>query len=87
MDNQVHNEVVKTKTKKTFIQRLDYFLNKLLPKKLIVWIVATILVFKKILPGDLWAYLSMVYIFGNVAEKYSGIENKMRDIINGEEKK
>jgi hypothetical protein len=67
------------------MNKIDYFLNKLLPKKLIVWIVATILVFMKILPGDLWAYLSMIYIGMNVAQKFSGVEDRMRKIINKEE--
>lgn len=63
------------------MKKIDFFLNKLLPKKLIVWIIATILVFNKLIPGDLWCYITMIYLGVNVAQKFSGLEkNFFKDI-------
>jgi hypothetical protein len=52
------------------LRKIDYFFNKLLPKKLIVWVIATILCFNKLLPPDLWAYISIIYLGANVVSKF-----------------
>jgi len=57
----------------TIMKRLadafDWFFNKLLPKKFIVFMVATIIVFKEtIVPEHYW-YILMVYIGGNTLSK------------------
>ncbi len=62
---------------KTFLQKLgngiDYFFNKLLPKKAIVITVATVMVFKQIdVPTEYW-YILMAYFGVNVAGKFAGV--------------
>jgi len=59
--------------KKTFAEKLDYVFNKLLPKKLIVVIISTIIVFKEIaVPAEYW-YILMVYVGGNVIGKFVSV--------------
>jgi hypothetical protein len=58
------------------IKRIDFIFNKVLPKKLVVWIVATILVWNKLIPGDLWCYITMIYLGVNVAQKFSILDKK-----------
>ena len=55
---------------KSIQQKFDFFFHKVIPKKLLVWIMATIFVFLGKLDGELWAYISMVYIGGNLLQKF-----------------
>ena len=56
--------------KKTFGENVDWFFNKLLPKKLIVVIISTIIVAKQlVVPVEYW-YILMVYVGGNVVAKF-----------------
>jgi len=48
--------------KRSFSEWLDFVLNKVLPKKLIAVILATIFVFTGQLDGDMWAYIIIIYI-------------------------
>lgn len=64
---------------KKFAEGLDYFFNKLLPKKVIVVTVATILVFKKVdVPQEYW-YILMAYFGVNVAGKFAAVIGEKRD--------
>jgi len=48
---------------------MDFFFNKVLPKKVIVLTIATIIVFKKIqVPSEYW-YILMAYFGANVVGK------------------
>ena len=58
------------------ISGVDFFFNKMIPKKLLVWVIATVLCFLGVLNGDLWAYISMMYIGTNVLQKFSVPINK-----------
>ena len=56
--------------KKTFGENVDWFFNKLLPKKLIVVIISTIIVANQlVVPVEYW-YILMVYVGGNVVAKF-----------------
>lgn len=52
-------------------EKLDYLFNKMLPKKFIVWVVATVLIFMAVLPAEYWFYITLIYIGGNVAQKFA----------------
>jgi hypothetical protein len=72
------NDKVKETVKNTE-SLLDKFFNKVIPKKFLVWGVLTfaLLAFEQPrIPGDLYVYFSMVYVLGNVVQKFStsGIE-------------
>jgi hypothetical protein len=58
--------------KKTIIEWIDFVFNKLIPKKLLVWVIATILVFSGKLNGEMWAYISMAYLGVNMLQKFTG---------------
>jgi len=52
------------------IEKLDYFFNKVIPKKFIVITIATVIVFLKLdAPSEYW-YLLIAYFGGNVAMKF-----------------
>ena len=52
-------------------EKLDYFFNKLLPKKFIVVTVATIIVFMQLkVPAEYW-YLLMAYFGVNGLQKFT----------------
>jgi hypothetical protein len=63
--------------KKTVLEWFDFVFNKLIPKKLLVWLIATILVFMGKLTADLWAYLSMAYLGTNVLQKFTGKKTEL----------
>lgn len=46
--------------------KIDFFFNKLLPKKLIVFAIATIGLFMGLLNGQQWTIVAGIYIGGNV---------------------
>jgi len=48
------------------MNKLDFFFNKLLPKKFIVFTIATIALFMKLLDGQGWTIIAGIYIGGNV---------------------
>ena len=51
-------------------EQIDYFFNKMLPKKFLAWAVATALIFMKVLPAEYWFYITLAYIGGNVITKF-----------------
>jgi len=53
------------KNNKTLAEKIDYFFNKMLPKKFLVILTASIFVAYNKLSGDIWAYLAMIYIGTN----------------------
>jgi len=62
-------------------QGIDFFFNKLLPKKFIVFIVACILVFMDKITGEQWFWIAGIYIGMNVTGKITNgvssyLENK-----------
>lgn len=57
--------------KKTKLEVMDYFFNKLIPKKLIVWLVATHLLYQGKLDGNMWGYITMIFLSGNIVQKFS----------------
>lgn len=64
-----------------FSQWIDWFFNKAIPKKFMVWVIATIGLFMAIVPGEIWGYISMIYISANAIQKFSpnnGIEFKQK---------
>jgi hypothetical protein len=64
--------MIKITHKATVLETIDFFFNKLLPKKLIVWIVACILIFDGKLLSEHWLYVSLVYLGVNIIQKFSG---------------
>ena len=57
-------------------EKLDFFFNKMLPKKFIVITVATVIVFMGLeAPSEYW-YLLIAYFGGNVAMKFIPKEEK-----------
>lgn len=55
---------------------IDWFFNKAMPKKFIVFVVATIALFLGLIGGDLWAYISMIYLGSNMIAKFAGAIGK-----------
>jgi hypothetical protein len=68
-----------TKIKKTFSESLDYFLNKVIPKKLVVWVVATILIYNDKLDGNMWGYITMIYLGVNIIQKFNPVKNPYQE--------
>lgn len=56
---------------KQIAKGVDFFFNKLLPKKFLVLVVATYFVIRQLSVPAEWYYLAMIYIGGNVIQKYS----------------
>ena len=55
----------------------DFFFNKMLPKKFIVFTIATIALFMKLLNGQQWTIVAGIYIGGNVLKTlFNGIGAK-----------
>ena len=49
----------------------DTIFNKILPKKFIVFVVATIFCWWGKVDGDVWAYISLAYLGVNGVQKFS----------------
>lgn len=58
---------------------IDWFFNKLLPKKFLVVVLGTILVFKAIEVPDAFWYILMIYIGGNTVSKFAHVFKKDGD--------
>jgi hypothetical protein len=54
----------------------DWVLNKVVPKKFVVFVLATIGWFSGMLDGNTWGYIAMIYIGGNVLQKFAEIVKK-----------
>jgi len=59
-------------------EKIDFFFNKLLPKKFIVWVVATVVVFtvkntdnSTWLSGEVWGYITLAYMGVNIVGKFA----------------
>jgi hypothetical protein len=57
---------------KKIAESLDYFFNKLLPKKFIVLTVATVLIFIDKLDGEQWFIVAAAYLGVNAVQKFAG---------------
>ncbi len=53
----------------------DRLFNKILPKKFIVFCIATIGLFMHLIDGQSWTIIAGIYIGGNVAAKFIGGKN------------
>ena len=53
------------------LDKLNYFFNKMLPKKFIVITVATVIVFMKMQPPNEYWYLLIAYFTGNTVQKFT----------------
>ena len=51
-------------------EKIDHIFNKMLPKKFLAWVVATVLIFLGVLPAEYWFYITLAYIGGNVITKF-----------------
>lgn len=51
--------------------KIDWILNKVLPKKFLVFVIATIALFMGLVPGEFWGYIAMFYIGGNALAKFA----------------
>ena len=61
---------------KKFSGSVDWFFNKLLPKKLIVVILGSVIVFKGVQAPDPFWYILMIYIGGNTVSKFAHVFKK-----------
>ena len=61
---------------KRIAEAFDWFFNKLLPKKFIVFITSTFIVVKGVEVPDAYWYILMIYIGGNVLSKLSAALKK-----------
>ena len=62
--------------KKNIAKSVDWFFNKLLPKKFLVVVVSTWLIVSGVqVPKEYW-YILMVYIGGNVIKSFANVLNK-----------
>lgn len=50
---------------------VDWFLNKVIPKKFLVFVIATVALFAALIPGEIWGYIAMFYIGGNALSKFA----------------
>ena len=68
-----------------FSKKLDFIFNKLLPKKFIIFVIATIFAFKGIIDGQSWTYVSMAYFTANAIQKFSPktFKQEIKDLTNG----
>ncbi len=56
------------------MNKIDFFFNKLLPKKFIVFVIATIGLFMHLLNGPQWTIVAGIYIGGNVLRQLLGVK-------------
>lgn len=64
---------------KKFVEGIDYFFNKMLPKKLIVVALATWVVLSKIEAPNEYYYILMSYMGVNIAGKFASVIGKKKD--------
>jgi len=57
------------------LKKIDFFFNKVIPKKLLVWIVATLLVYAGKVDGETWGIISCIYLGVNIAGKFVNKNN------------
>jgi hypothetical protein len=67
------NEIQQSLQKKTAAEKIDEFFNKILPKKFIVFSIATIVLWMDKINGEQWFYISIAYLGGNVLSKVPGV--------------
>jgi len=63
------NEVKKEFIKLSIPEKIDLFFNKILPKKFIVFVIATGALWVDKINGEQWFYISIAYLGGNVLAK------------------
>ena len=61
---------------KKIANAVDWFFNKLLPKKFLVVVLGTIIVFKGVAVPDAFWYILMIYIGGNTVSKFAHVFKK-----------
>ena len=61
---------------KKIAESVDWFFNKLLPKKFMVVILGSVIVFKGIVVPDAFWYILMIYIGGNTVAKFAHVFKK-----------
>ena len=54
----------------------DFIFNKLIPKKFVVFLIATVALFMKLIDGQSWMIVSVLYIGGNTVAKFVNIKGK-----------
>ena len=57
--------------KKTVAEKFDWFFNKLLPKKFIVFVVSTVIIFAGLNPPTEYWYIVMAYYGANLVGKFA----------------
>jgi len=69
---------IKFDKNKTIGEKLDYFFNKMIPKKLLVWVVATVIIFvvkdpdgKHWMSGEMWGYITLAYLGVNAVKGFA----------------
>jgi hypothetical protein len=60
------------------MKNIDFFFNKVLPKKFIVFTIATVGLFLKLITGDQWVTIAWVYLGVNVVKGVITLINDMR---------
>ena len=65
------NLPITIKRKHGLLVHLQFFFNCVIPKKLIVWVVATIALFMKLIDGYAWMILSGIYLGVNIIGKFN----------------
>lgn len=58
------------------MEKIDKFFNKVLPKKFIVFTLASVLIFIEKIDGQMWGYIAMAYLTVNVTQKFVGKNNE-----------
>jgi len=52
-------------------EKIDFFFNKMIPKKFIVMVIATVLVFMDKIDGFQWFVIACAYLGVNVIQHYA----------------
>ena len=64
---------------KKIANAVDWFFNKLLPKKFLVVVLGTIIVFREVIVPDAFWYILMIYIGGNTVAKFAHVFKNGKD--------
>lgn len=50
---------------------IDFYINKIIPKKLLAWGIATWALMADKIDGDMWGYITLVFLGANVVGKFA----------------
>jgi hypothetical protein len=75
-NQEMNEEIQKQFNPPVWGQAVDYFFNKVIPKKFLVFVIACLFLAAGKIEGVHWFYISVAYLTGNVIQKFPELSKK-----------